>query len=82
MNKEQWYLFVYFQVLSSIMPTAFKKQKYSSIRSECLSKGTLFEDPEFPANNKSIFFSKIDNEIEWKRPKVSKNLMVPTSPPL
>lgn len=57
------------KVISSIMPTAFKKQKYSSIRSECLSKGILFEDPEFPANNKSIFYSKIDTEIEWKRPK-------------
>ncbi|KAK3095784.1 hypothetical protein FSP39_019019, partial [Pinctada imbricata] len=52
-----------------IMPSAFKGQKFSSLRSDCLSKGVLFEDPEFPANNKSLFFSKIDNDIEWKRPK-------------
>ena len=52
------------------MPENYKKQKYSSIRSDCLKRGELFEDPEFPANNKSLFYSKIDNEIEWKRPKV------------
>ncbi|KAL4216640.1 Calpain-6 [Mactra antiquata] len=51
------------------MPTSYKNQKYSSIKSDCLKRGELWEDPEFPANSKSLFFSKIDQEIEWKRPK-------------
>ncbi|XP_045183793.2 calpain-5-like isoform X2 [Mercenaria mercenaria] len=51
------------------MPTNFKNQKYSSIKSDCLKRGELFEDPEFPANSKSLFFSRVENEIEWKRPK-------------
>ncbi|ESO85096.1 hypothetical protein LOTGIDRAFT_235955 [Lottia gigantea] len=51
------------------MPTNYRNQSYSKIRKDCISKGVLFEDPEFPANNKSLFNSKIDNEIEWKRPK-------------
>ena len=54
------------------MPENYKNQKYGSIRSDCLKRGELFEDPEFPANNKSLFYSKVDNEIEWKRPKVSR----------
>lgn len=51
------------------MPSCYKNQKYSSIKSKCLKTGELFADSEFPANSKSIFFSKVDNEIEWKRPK-------------
>ncbi|KAK6184886.1 hypothetical protein SNE40_007247 [Patella caerulea] len=51
------------------MPTNFRGQSYSKIKKDCLSKGALFEDPEFPANNKSLFNSKIDKDIEWKRPK-------------
>ncbi|XP_052787580.1 calpain-5-like [Mya arenaria] len=50
------------------MPTNYKNQKYSSIKSDCLKKGELFEDPEFPANSKSLFYSKIDQDIQWKRP--------------
>lgn len=51
------------------MPSNYKNQKYSSIKSNCLKRGELFEDPEFPANSKSLFYSKIDNNVEWKRPK-------------
>jgi hypothetical protein len=57
------------------MPTNFKNQKYSSIKSDCLKRGELFEDPEFPANSKSLFFSRVENEIEWKRPKVCLNVV-------
>ncbi len=52
---------------------AYKGQKYSSIKKEFLKKGELFVDPEFPPKSKSLFFSRIDNEIEWKRPKVRKS---------
>ena len=49
---------------------SFRGQKYSSIKKECAKLGELFVDPEFPPNNKSLFFSKVDKEIVWKRPKV------------
>ena len=55
----------------------FKEQKYSSIKSEFLKKGELFEDPEFPANSKSLFFSKVESDVVWKRPKVSKTTRTP-----
>ncbi|KAL3886449.1 hypothetical protein ACJMK2_026437 [Sinanodonta woodiana] len=44
------------------MPTPFKGQNYSSIKKDCLEKGVLFEDPEFPA------YSEVDSDVEWKRP--------------
>ncbi|VDN51412.1 unnamed protein product [Dracunculus medinensis] len=38
-------------------------------RDRCLKSNTLFEDPEFPANDSSLFYSRrIDRYIEWKRP--------------
>ncbi|XP_046381711.1 calpain-5-like isoform X4 [Haliotis rufescens] len=51
------------------MPSNFRGQGYSKLKKACLKKGELFEDPEFPANNKSLFFSKIDNDVVWMRPK-------------
>ena len=48
----------------------FKGQKYSSIKKDLVKNGELFVDPEFPPSHKSLFFSKVDKEIEWKRPKV------------
>ncbi|XP_076750450.1 calpain A isoform X2 [Xylocopa sonorina] len=44
-------------------------QDFNTLRRECLSTGTLFEDPEFPANDSSLYFSRRpDRYIEWKRP--------------
>ncbi|XP_031840305.1 calpain A isoform X4 [Nomia melanderi] len=44
-------------------------QDFNTLRRECLTTGTLFEDPEFPAEDSSLFFSKRpDRYIEWKRP--------------
>ena len=57
-------------VIAGIMPKNFRGQDYNSIKKECLKKGQLFEDPEFPANNKSLFYSKVDPGIDWMRPKV------------
>ncbi|XP_059144535.1 calpain-5-like isoform X2 [Physella acuta] len=51
------------------MPKHFKNQNYKTIKKQCLAKGILFEDPEFQASNKSLFFSKVDGAIEWRRPK-------------
>lgn len=46
-------------------------QDFSKLKQECLATGTLFEDPEFPADDSSLYFSKRpDRYIEWKRPMV------------
>ncbi|CAL1547881.1 unnamed protein product [Lymnaea stagnalis] len=50
------------------MPAHFRGQNYKDLKKGCLKRGVLFEDPEFPACSKSVFFSKVDNEIEWMRP--------------
>ncbi|KAK2149572.1 hypothetical protein LSH36_446g02083 [Paralvinella palmiformis] len=51
------------------MPDYIKGQKYGALKKDCLKRGELFKDPEFPPNNKSLFYSKQDRDIEWKRPK-------------
>ncbi|XP_072318748.1 calpain-9 [Eucyclogobius newberryi] len=43
---------------------------FEELRSECLQKGALFEDPDFPAEDASLFFSQsVPVNFEWKRPK-------------
>ncbi|CAH2249918.1 calpain-9 [Pelobates cultripes] len=45
-------------------------KSYQEIKQECLQKGTLFEDVDFPANDGSLFFSEKPNiPFVWKRPK-------------
>ncbi|XP_049959737.1 calpain-A-like isoform X1 [Schistocerca serialis cubense] len=47
-----------------------KIQDFYQLRAECLEKGKLFEDPQFPAEDSSIFFSKKPKwPIQWMRPK-------------
>lgn len=44
-------------------------QDFKKLRSKCLQQRILFEDPEFPADDSSIFFSrKPPKPFEWKRP--------------
>ncbi|XP_067682786.1 calpain-9-like isoform X2 [Haliotis asinina] len=44
-------------------------QKYDDIKRKCLQEGILFEDPEFPTVDSSIFFSRAPpRPFEWKRP--------------
>uniref|UniRef100_A0A3B3ZPI3 Calpain catalytic domain-containing protein n=1 Tax=Periophthalmus magnuspinnatus TaxID=409849 RepID=A0A3B3ZPI3_9GOBI len=46
-------------------------KSFEDLRSECLQRGVLFEDPDFPAEDKSLFFSEnVPVNFEWKRPKV------------
>ena len=57
------------------MPRVFKNQNYSKLRKQLQTSGALFEDPEFPATDKSLYTadggpSSSQREIEWKRPKV------------
>ncbi|XP_077996689.1 calpain-1 catalytic subunit-like isoform X2 [Glandiceps talaboti] len=45
------------------------EQDYDKIKRECLAKGILWEDPDFPANDQSLFYSqKPPRAFEWKRP--------------
>ncbi|KAK3800954.1 hypothetical protein RRG08_001202 [Elysia crispata] len=42
---------------------------YSEIKARCLKAGVLYEDPDFPAVEDSLFFSrKPPRPFEWKRP--------------
>ncbi|CAH1105386.1 unnamed protein product [Psylliodes chrysocephalus] len=44
-------------------------QDFYHLRDECLENNTLFEDPVFPADDSSLFFSqRPDRYYEWKRP--------------
>uniref|UniRef100_A0A3B1J6U8 Calpain 9 n=1 Tax=Astyanax mexicanus TaxID=7994 RepID=A0A3B1J6U8_ASTMX len=48
---------------------------YEELRQECLKKNKLFEDPDFPACDSSLFFSQaVPVNFEWKRPGVSSEL--------
>ncbi|XP_055014496.1 calpain-9 [Boleophthalmus pectinirostris] len=45
-------------------------KSFEELRSECLQTGALFQDPDFPAEDKSLFFSEsVPVNFEWKRPK-------------
>ncbi|KAG5843200.1 calpain-5-like [Anguilla anguilla] len=51
-------------------PILYKNQKYSQLKQECKEAKKLFEDPEFPATNKSLFYRKPPpGTVKWKRPK-------------
>ncbi len=47
----------------------YKEQNFELLKRQSLERRELFVDPEFPPNNKSLFFTHIDNSIFWKRPK-------------
>lgn len=47
------------------------KSKYQETKDLCLTSGQLYEDPDFPAVPRSVYFSKADPSIQWKRPLVS-----------
>uniref|UniRef100_A0A8C9YZA0 Calpain 9 n=1 Tax=Sander lucioperca TaxID=283035 RepID=A0A8C9YZA0_SANLU len=45
-------------------------KSFEQLRQECLQKGVLFEDPDFPANDSSLFYSQaVPVDVKWKRPK-------------
>jgi hypothetical protein len=52
--------------------TSYKNQSYDKLKRSCLEDKSLFEDPEFPTTDKSLFFRKpLPGRVEWKRPGVS-----------
>lgn len=49
---------------------AFKDQNYEELKSEH-NESNLFEDPVFPANDRSMYFStRPPQGVRWLRPKV------------
>lgn len=51
-------------------PTQSSGKTFEQLRSECLQRGVLFEDPDFPAQDSSLFYSQsAPVNFEWKRPK-------------
>uniref|UniRef100_A0AAY5KUA5 Calpain 6 n=1 Tax=Esox lucius TaxID=8010 RepID=A0AAY5KUA5_ESOLU len=50
--------------------TPYKNQHYSELKRKCLEDKKLFEDPEFPVTNASLFYKKPPpGRVEWKRPR-------------
>ncbi|RUS84596.1 hypothetical protein EGW08_007623 [Elysia chlorotica] len=51
--------------------SSYKKQlSFAEIQEACMKSGSLFEDPDFPAADISLFFSKAPpRPFVWKRPK-------------
>ncbi|NXB55266.1 CAN5 protein, partial [Struthidea cinerea] len=48
----------------------FRDQKYHELKGLCIQQGRLFEDPEFPASDESLYYdSATRGKVEWKRPK-------------
>ncbi|XP_013145639.1 PREDICTED: calpain-A-like isoform X2 [Papilio polytes] len=59
-------------VLGETRPSSFGPatyQDFKDIRSRCLAEGRLFEDPEFPAVDRSLYYKeRLDRPITWLRP--------------
>jgi len=49
---------------------AHRSQRYSVLKKGLVKRGEIFVDNEFPANSKSLFYSRVCNDVEWKRPQV------------
>ncbi|XP_046876368.1 calpain-5-like isoform X2 [Hypomesus transpacificus] len=50
--------------------THYKKQDYSHLKKNCLDNKKLFEDPEFPVTNSSLFYKNPPHGcVVWKRPR-------------
>ncbi|XP_071086234.1 calpain-5-like [Haliotis cracherodii] len=48
----------------------YKGQDYNALKKECKEKGTLFIDPEFPPDDRSLFYTKGKLAgVAWMRPK-------------
>ncbi|XP_072842329.1 calpain-3 [Pogona vitticeps] len=61
---------IYSAILSRNQPIIGVKEKtYHELHKKCLEKKVLYEDPDFPANDTSLFYSqKLPVKFEWKRP--------------
>ncbi|XP_063349209.1 calpain-5a [Pelmatolapia mariae] len=51
------------------MAVPYEGQSFSALRRQCQHKGTLFEDPLFPASDQSLFYQRNQiGRVTWKRP--------------
>ncbi|KAL4659687.1 calpain-5-like [Arapaima gigas] len=49
--------------------TPYKGQKYTELKKACREASSLFEDPEFPTLDESLFYRRSPpGPVEWKRP--------------
>ncbi|PKU36956.1 calpain-3 isoform x2 [Limosa lapponica baueri] len=62
---------IYSAIISRNQPIISVKEKtYAELHKKCLEKNILYEDPDFPPNESSLFYSqKIPIKFEWKRPR-------------
>uniref|UniRef100_A0A8B9DVP2 Calpain-3 n=1 Tax=Anser cygnoides TaxID=8845 RepID=A0A8B9DVP2_ANSCY len=62
---------IYSAIISRNQPIIKVKEKtYEELHKKCLEKNILYEDPDFPPNESSLFYSqKIPIKFEWKRPR-------------
>lgn len=68
-------IFTIWTMFSSTAP--YKNQHYAELRRSCIQDKKLFEDPEFPATDASLFFRKPPpGVVVWKRPGVSDSCAV------
>lgn len=50
----------------------FQMTDFERIRRSCMKRGELWEDPDFPATQTSVFYHQTPPfQFVWKRPKVS-----------
>lgn len=46
-------------------------QSFEEIRDKCLADGVLWQDPDFPPVNQSVYYStQLPQSFQWKRPSV------------
>ncbi|XP_045485365.1 calpain-B isoform X5 [Pieris rapae] len=61
-----------YKVLGETRPSSYgpaSYQDFKEIKSSCLAEGRLFEDPEFPATDRSLYYKeRLDRPITWLRP--------------
>jgi len=64
---------IYSAIISRNQPIIKVKEKtYEELHKKCLEENILYEDPDFPPNETSLFYSqKVPIKFEWKRPRVS-----------
>nr|XP_009928063.1 PREDICTED: calpain-3 isoform X4 [Haliaeetus albicilla] len=62
---------IYSAIISRNQPIIKVKEKtYEELHKKCLEQNILYEDPDFPPNESSLFYSqKIPIKFEWKRPR-------------
>lgn len=50
----------------------YEEQNYSALKRACRRRKVLFEDPNFPATDNSLYYKGTPGPgVRWKRPKVS-----------